>query len=104
MLAIKEAQQEIAQLCSVREEQVKHSIRGEVVCRALRHSRAGAAAGPPDVPVVWLFAELSERVEEAEARAVYPEEEGAHECRVGELNTAAEEAKENIDRLNQELR
>lgn len=51
-----------------------------------------------------LLAELSERASEAEVRATYPEAEGAHEGRVGELSSAADEAKENVNQLNDELR
>lgn len=49
-------------------------------------------------------AELSESVREAEVRATYPEPEGAHESRVDELTSAADEAKENVNWLNNELR
>ncbi|GAB4819058.1 hypothetical protein N2152v2_006104 [Parachlorella kessleri] len=75
VLGIVRAQEEIAQLCTCREEQVKQSIK-----------------------------QLSERVQEAHVQATYPDEEGAHAARVGNLTLATEEAKENVNRLNEELR
>ena len=113
VLGIQRVQQEIAQLCSGREEHVKQSIRGE--CAAGGPAGLGARGGPrlaphgagpasPAPPAVAAGAELSERVQEAEARATYPEAEAAHEGRVNELTGAAEEANENVNRLNEELR
>lgn len=67
---------------------------------------SGRPAAWPAAPSLHACraAELSERVEEAGVAATYPEAEDAHQGRVQQLAAAADEAKENVDQLNAELR
>eukprot|EP00887_Chlorella_sp_A99_P007705 scaffold20.g7705.t1 len=67
-------QQHVQRQCGEREEEVKNAIRA-----------------------------LSQRVNEVEGRASYPEAEGAHAARVAELASASGAAKENVGALNTEL-
>uniref|UniRef100_A0A1D2A4V4 Kinetochore protein Spc24 n=1 Tax=Auxenochlorella protothecoides TaxID=3075 RepID=A0A1D2A4V4_AUXPR len=102
-------QEELEGLLSSREDTVKQAIQGVLSSRRERSDTGQYAGmdylwkqGPASLLHCSLTA-LSSRVEEARIKAVYPEEEGAHDARLRELEARVAASKQHVAQLTTEL-